>query len=213
VLAHRIIGRRGGITKGSVLSLIDALKTQQSSATDSNPPGVILANPGELWWWPEGGCGLTPTGRHRVPMSSAVHLGRYHDREANEVPGNRTVAEHVRCVFESVVMGGLVGEGAKLDVIAVGDVADEVEAYLNDEKVWGEVGGKMNCLVVLGGFYNSAKFKCERFAKFMKEVCFHSVPDSFYTPYANVASSELALTLSITTPWIAPSPAPEVTLE
>ncbi|KAK4136941.1 hypothetical protein BT67DRAFT_398629 [Trichocladium antarcticum] len=169
VLSHRVIGGRGGITKGSVLSLVDALKTQRSSATDPTPPGLVLANPGELWWWPEGGCGLNPTARHRVPMSSAVHLGRYHDPESNEIEGNRSVKEHVRCVFESVAMGDLVRKGVKLDVIAVGDVADEVEEYLDDDEVWGEVSGMMGSLVVLGGFYNSANFKCEGFAKFMKE--------------------------------------------
>ncbi|GAB1311623.1 Arb2 domain-containing protein [Madurella fahalii] len=168
VLAHRVLGGRGGITKGSVLGLVKALKTQRSSAADPSPPGIVIANPGELWWWPEGGRGLTPTSRHCVPMSSAVHYGRYHDEEKNGIPGNRTVAEHVRCVFEDVVMK-MVSKTAKVDVIAVGDVADAVEGYLDEEAVWERVGGMMNSLVVLGGFYDSAKFKCGGFKKFMKE--------------------------------------------
>lgn len=172
MLAHRVIGGRGGVTRGSVLGLVDGLGTQQSSATDSAPPGVVLANAGELWWWPEGGRGLTPVERHRVPMASAVHFGRYHDPKVNEVPGHRTVAEHVRGVFEAVVLGGgLVGEGAKVDVVVVGDTADEVKEYLDDEPVWEKVGGRLGCLVVMGGVYNSKKFKCEGFKKFMEEVC------------------------------------------
>lgn len=170
VLAHRVLGGRGGIAKGSVLGLVRALKTQRSSAADPSPPGIVIANPGELWWWPEGGRGLTPTGRHRAPMSSAVHYGRYHDEQKNGIPRNRTVAEHVRCVFEEVV-GTMVNNGAKMDVIAVGDVADTVEEYLDEEAVWERVGGMMNSVVVLGGFYDSAKFRCEGFKRFMKEVC------------------------------------------
>jgi hypothetical protein len=172
VLAHRVIGGPGGITRGSVLGLLDALKTQPSSAADPRPPGVVLANAGELWWWPEGKRGLTPVERHSVPMASAVHLGRYHDPRVNEVPGHRTVKEHVRTVFESVVMGGgFLGKEAKVDVIALGDTAEDVEGYLNDDEVWEKVGGKLNCLVVMGGFYSSAGFKCEGFKQFMKEVC------------------------------------------
>lgn len=173
VFAHRVVGGRGGITKGSAVGFVKAVKAQRSSAADRSPPGVVLANPGELWWWPEGGRGLTPTGRHGVPMASAVHYGRYHDEEANGIPGNRTVAEHVRSVFEGVVEEGMVSKTARVDVIAVGDVADAVEAYLNDEEVWGRLGPRMNSLVVLGGYYSSTEFRCEGFRRFMKEVCWH----------------------------------------
>ncbi|KAJ4298751.1 hypothetical protein N0V88_003783 [Collariella sp. IMI 366227] len=135
VLAHRVIGGRGGISKGSVLGLVSALKTLQSSATDASPPGVVLANTGELWWWPEGGMGLTPTERHDVPMASAVHLGRWHDKAVNEVEGHRNVDEHVKSVFEQVVMNeNLVNGKAKVDVIAVGDASDAVEKYLDGEE-------------------------------------------------------------------------------
>ncbi|KAK3298587.1 Arb2 domain-containing protein [Chaetomium fimeti] len=163
VLAHRVIGGRGGVARGSAVGLADAVMGKTS------PPGFVLANAGELWWWPEGARGLTPVQRHRVPMASAVHLGRYHDPKVNEVPGHRTVAEHVRAVFEALMDGGLVNGDAKLDVIAVGDTADEVERYLNDDKVWGKIGGRMGCLAILGGYYSSKEFKCEGFKRFMRE--------------------------------------------
>ncbi len=132
----------------------------------------MLANAGELWWWPEGGRGLTPIERHGVPMASAVHYGRYHDPKVNEVPGHRSVAEHVRAVFETVVLGeGFVRENAKVDVIVVGDTADEVKEYLDHDEVWDRVGPRLNCLVVLGGIYNSKKFGCKGFKRFMEEVC------------------------------------------
>ncbi|AEO65667.1 uncharacterized protein THITE_56097, partial [Thermothielavioides terrestris NRRL 8126] len=168
VLAHRVICGRGGITRGSVLGLVGAL-TAAAEAAAQPPPDVVLANTGELWWWPEGGRGLTPVERHAVPMASAVHWGRWHEKE-NEIEGHRTVREHVRAVFEEVVLNGeMVDERAKVDVIAVGDAADEVEGYLDDEEVWKKVGTRLNCLVVMGGFYSSANFKCEGFRRFMKE--------------------------------------------
>ncbi|KAK4041973.1 Arb2 domain-containing protein [Parachaetomium inaequale] len=171
VLAHRVIGGKGGgVTCGSVLGLIAALNTQRSSAADPSPPAIVLANAGELWWWPEGGHGLTPVARHGVPMASAVHLGRYHDAKVNEIPGNRTVREHVRGVFEAVVLGGgMVREEAKVDVIALGDTADEVEGYLDDDRVWEKVGRRLGCLVTLGSCYSSKEFKCEGFKRFMAE--------------------------------------------
>lgn len=110
-----------------------------------------------------------------MPMASSVMYGRFHEKQRNEIEGNRNVREHVKCVFESVLMGGLVGDEVKVDVIAVGDAADEVEGYLNDEEVWGKVGDMMGCMVLLGGLYNSADFKCAGFAKFMEEVCLPKV--------------------------------------
>jgi hypothetical protein len=173
VLAHRVIGGpRGGVSRGSVVGLAEAVGKLRcgDGDGDGSPPGFVLANAGELWWWPEGGRGLTPVERHRVPMASAVHVGRYHDPKINEVPGHRTVVEHVRGVFEALVDGGLVNGGAKLDVIAVGDTADEVEKYLDDDEVWAKIGARLGCLVILGGCYSSKNFKCEDFKQFMKKV-------------------------------------------
>lgn len=105
-------------------------------------------------------------------MASAVHLGRYHDPKVNEVAGNRTVGEHVRGVFEAVLKAGLVNETAKLDVIAVGDAAEEVVNYLDDNEVWEVTGNRLGCMVVLGGCYNAKKFKCAGFTRFVAEVWF-----------------------------------------
>ncbi|KAK3363300.1 Arb2 domain-containing protein [Lasiosphaeria hispida] len=168
VISFRIIGSRGGVNKGSMIDLVKAIKEQKASASDPSPPGIVIANMGELWWWPEGHRALTPTGRHDIPMSSAVHWGRYHDDAKNGIPENRTPLEHASHIFEKV-LPTMMGKEAKLDVIAVGAAADDVETYLNDDKVWAKVGGKMNSMAVLGGFYDLACFKCEGFKTFMKE--------------------------------------------
>ncbi|KAK4231069.1 Arb2 domain-containing protein [Podospora fimiseda] len=168
VLAYRVLSGRGGINKGSVINLVKALKNQKSSAEDDSPPGIIIANPGELIWWPEGKRGLTPTGFHGVPMASAVHFGRRWVEEENGIPGNMTSREHVKMVFEEV-LGKMVKKGTKVDVIALGDSADDVEGYLNDDEAWAKFGGMMGSLVVMGGYYDKKQFKCEGFEKFMNE--------------------------------------------
>ncbi|KAH6630485.1 Arb2 domain-containing protein [Chaetomium sp. MPI-SDFR-AT-0129] len=173
ILAQRVIGGKGGIARGSVLNFITALHDQQQcSATDPTSPAVVLTNTGELWWWPEGGRGLTHVERHFIPMSSAVSLGRFHNAKANEIPGHRSVAEHLRAVFDLVLAGGAEGLGvkkeAKLDIIALGDTADEVQTYLDDDEVWKKVGGRLSSLSMLGSFYDR-EAKSDGFKKFLEE--------------------------------------------
>ncbi|KAK0730032.1 Arb2 domain-containing protein [Lasiosphaeris hirsuta] len=192
VIAFGVIDGRGGVNKGSMIDLVRALKKQKSSASDSSPPGIVIANMGELWWWPEGHRALTPTGRHNIPMNSAVHYGRYHDEAKNGIPENRTTLEHARHIFEKV-LPAMMGKDAKLDVIAAGNASDNVEAYLNDDKVWAEVGDKMNSMAILGGFYDPAHFKCEGFKTFMKERVRAYVirPEPLDTPIAGPSDNPM----------------------
>jgi hypothetical protein len=166
VLAHRVVGGPGGVNKGSMLSVVAAIR----AADKSGSVGVVIANPGQLWWWPEGGRGLTPAGRFAVPMRSAVHRGRAYDARLNAIQGHETVGRHVASVFGEVLGGGVVREDAKLAVVAVTDVADEVEKFLDDEENWKRWGRKMESLALLGNFYGVGGVKCEGFAKFLKEV-------------------------------------------
>ncbi len=177
-----------------MISLVQALKKQKSSATDPSSPGIVLTNAGELWWWPEGKRGLSPLTRHGIPMSSAVHYGRRYDPKQNSIPENRCPAEHVQYIFEKA-LPAMVSSTAKIDVIAVGDVAEDVERYLDNDDIWAKVGGQLSSLAILGGFYNMADSKCEGFKKFMKEVwcsCAHILPSGqFANPAALTASSSI----------------------
>ena len=169
VIAHRVLGGTGGINKGSMVGLVREIKKQRSSATDPTAPGIILANPGELFWWPEGRKSLTPTGRHALPMASAVHYGRYHEPSKNDIPENRSPAEHVRYILDKVVPAVVPAE-AKIDIISVGIVAEHVEEYLNNDAVWAKLGDALNSLTVVGSFYNASKIECEGFRTFMQKV-------------------------------------------
>lgn len=170
IVAHRVIGGPGGVTKGSILSVVRAI--QEAVDVDvCDSVGIVVANPGQLWWWPEGGRGLTMSGRFAVPMQSAVHYGRPYDARLNAIPGHETVGRHVGSVFEEV-LGRVVRRDAKLAVVAVTDVADEVERYLDDEERWKVWGPRMESLSLLGNFYGiTEKIKCEGFKAFLAEVC------------------------------------------
>lgn len=171
VIAHRVVSGPGGITTGSMVSMVRALHAQRASAADdAGPPAVVLANAGQLWWWPEGGRGLCPLDKNAVPMRSAVHWGRFYDPQCNAVPGNATPYEHVRCVFEQVV-ARLAAPGSRIDVIGIGDGAEEVEAYLGGEGVWKVWSQRMSSLSLLGSYYSDAQVTCAGFRNFLREVC------------------------------------------
>jgi hypothetical protein len=167
--SYRVCVRHGGINKGSMVGFVKALQEQKSSSSDDSPPGVVLANMGELWWWPDGPRGLTFQGRQGIPMSSSVHTERVYAKGENTVPGNKNAEEHVRYIFEEV-LPNMVSTSAKLDIIAIGASAEEVESYLNNDNVWAKVGGQLNSMAVIGGFYDFSRFVCEGFTTFMKEV-------------------------------------------
>lgn len=169
VLAHRIIGGPGGINKGSMVSIVKAMKEQKCSKTDVAGPGVILANMGELWWWPEGERALNDRSRLTVPMKSQVHRGRYYDPQANAAPGNATPEQHVAYMFEEVIPK-LVDGKARIDVVLLGDATDFVEGYL-DEK-WATWGPRLNSLSIVGGLFDKKLLQCEGFKKFLAEVCY-----------------------------------------
>lgn len=162
----------GGLNKGSMANIVKALKQQKSSATDDAAPGIILTNPGCLFWWPEGKKGLTNFARHQIPGSSLVHWGWHHDPETNTIPENADHREHVKYIFEKVVPQ-FVDHNAKIDVIALGDMSDIVQTYLDNDDVWAKIGHKMNAMVVLGGFYDMREAVCQGFKTFLDRVSHH----------------------------------------
>ncbi|KAL1856281.1 hypothetical protein Daus18300_010854 [Diaporthe australafricana] len=199
VIAHRVIGGPGGVDKGSMVGITRALLQQgkeqgttqdQDQDKDSkdmkdkedqdhqdSDTGVVLANTGELWWWPEGGRGLTPRGGQNAPMRSAVHLGRFRGgggggegEEADDVvPQNEDAAAHVACVFEQVLGSArFVSPGAVVQVVGVGNGASAAEWFLEHNWArWG--GGKIGCLATLGGALDADSVWDPGFREFLRE--------------------------------------------
>lgn len=221
VLAHRVLGGPGGVDKGSVVSLVKALlggdnhNTNSSSSnndggeatektkkkqdgddganTKTTKTGVILANTGERWWWPQGQRALTHRDSLGVKMKSCVHKAGSSDAVANLIPGSEDVGAHVRSVFERVLVahndndddddekekkqeekrGGFVAPGARVQIIAVGEAAAAVETYLDQN--WGRWGHKVNCLAMLGDGKPVYELENEGFKKFLREVSVYPV--------------------------------------
>lgn len=168
VLAHRVIGGQGGVDEGSVVSLVKAILK-----TDA---GVVLANTGERWWWPEGQKPLCHRDSLGVKMKSCVHKVGSFDPTVNQIPGNEDVAAHVRSVFERVLGNakkdgedeGFVDSSTRIQVIAVGEAAPAVETYLDED--WGRWNDKIDCLAMLGDGKPVYELKHGGFKTFLREV-------------------------------------------
>lgn len=89
------------------------------------------------------------------------------DPVANRVPGNESLAAHVKYVFEEVV-GGEVGSGAAIDVVGVGAGADEALGYLDRE--WGRWGARVLAVVVGAPQTWASEYTSEAFREFLGKV-------------------------------------------
>ncbi|KUI73415.1 hypothetical protein VM1G_08727 [Cytospora mali] len=190
IIAHRVLGGRGGVDEGSMVGVVKALQGQKQEKSgsekkkdkeendddygggdddnDDGSPGIVLANTGELWWWPEGKRGLSPRQSQAVPMKSCVHLGRFYDAAVNAVPENVYVDQHVECVFKSILDNpDLVGAGAEIQVVGVADGAVAAETYLHHN--WERWVDRIGCLAMLGSGVDDASLKSEGFRGFLKE--------------------------------------------
>lgn len=168
VLAHRVIGGQGGVGEGSVISLVkDILATGA---------GVILANTGERWWWPDGQRPLCHRDSLGVKMKSCVHKVGSFDPDVNQIPGSEDVAAHVGSVFERILditrkdeeNEGLLASSARIQLVAVGEAAPAVEAYLDEN--WGRWRDKIACLAMLGDGQPVHELKDSGFKTFLREV-------------------------------------------
>ncbi|KAF6831814.1 Arb2 domain-containing protein [Colletotrichum musicola] len=148
-MALRVANGPGGINKGSMVSVVQELKRQTASATDPSPPGIILANTGELWWWPEGKKALSPVSVMGVPMKSMVHHGRARNPDLHTIPKNESPMAHVQYMIDEVIPS-LVSSTARIDVIAIGLSADNVTRALDNPQTWASLGDKLNTLSLLG---------------------------------------------------------------
>ncbi|KAK2059393.1 Arb2 domain-containing protein [Colletotrichum caudatum] len=149
ILALRVANGPGGITKGSMVSVVQEIARQTSSASDPSAPGIILANTGELWWWPEGKKALSPASALAVPQKSMVHHGRAFNPKLHSVSKNESPEAHVRHVLDEVIPA-LVPPSARLDIVGIGLGADHATRALDSPDVWSVLGHRINTLSLLG---------------------------------------------------------------
>ncbi|GAB0140747.1 hypothetical protein EsHS_00001360 [Epichloe bromicola] len=171
LLAGRVANGPGGINKGSMVSVVQELHSHISSVGDPSPPGIIIANPGQLYWWPEGFRTLTITDSAAIPLPSLVHTGRRYCEDLNSVPSNRTSEEHVSYVVDEL-LGEHVSESAKLSLVAIGQSCEVLTKFLDNarnSKRWLE---RVDAMLLLGTVYPTDTLQNDLFKDYLAEVSF-----------------------------------------
>ncbi|KAL8387159.1 hypothetical protein RB595_010115 [Gaeumannomyces hyphopodioides] len=169
VLAYRVVGGPGGINAGSFVNFAKAFTSPDSGSSEGNaaPPGLVLANTGQLWWWPQGRRALNEWSRDAVPMPSAVHWG-YATLDENRVPGNYNPAQHVRYLFNEF-LPTVLGEETVVDVIGICDGADAVHEFLDQEANWEKWGSRLGSFAALGGFFDGMQGRVAGLKQFLRD--------------------------------------------
>ncbi|KAK2590396.1 hypothetical protein QQS21_011918, partial [Conoideocrella luteorostrata] len=185
LLAGRVANGPGGINKGSMVSVVQELQHQVSSESDSSPPGIVIANPGELYWWPEGQKALNITHSAGILLPSLVHAGRCYVEELNDVPGNKTPEAHVEYVFDKV-LGSMVDENAKLSLVTVGQSCELLTSFLDNMDNWHRWQGQLDSMLLLGTVYPVDHLMNESFKDFLAKRSrgYITSPDPLDTPLA-----------------------------
>jgi hypothetical protein len=170
ILAGRVANGPGGINKGSMVSVVRELQNQVSSTTDTSPPGIVIANPGELYWWPEGSRTLTVKNSASIPLPSLVHAGQRHVAELNGARGHETPEKHVKSVFET--LRGMMADGTKINVLAVGQSCELITMFLDELENWRVWQDSLDAMLLLGSVYPVDGVQNEEFRKFLAKVVF-----------------------------------------
>ncbi|KAJ3526692.1 hypothetical protein NM208_g11067 [Fusarium decemcellulare] len=163
-LAGRIINGPGGITKGSVISLVQALAKQTASANDNTAPGVVLANMGERYWWPDGKRALTTEDSTDTPLPSMVHAGCKYVAELNDIPGSENPLAHMETIFKRVIS---VNREAKIDIIAIGQSCEFVLKFFEERLNWDRWGHRLGGMLFLGAVYKTDNLANQDFKDFL----------------------------------------------
>lgn len=144
ILAHRIIGQ-DSIASGSALDFVHAIQSRDDTADTA----IVIANLGQLVWYRRGQRAMTVARWNALPRKTGVGNPMRIDAVKNRIPGNKNAKEHVKSVFEEV-LGKLAEQDAVIDLIGVGDGAEEAVGYLDQN--WKHWGSKVRAICVGLGF-------------------------------------------------------------
>lgn len=170
VFAYRIVGGSRGVNAGSAVDLVKYIQSQASSPSDPTPPGIIIGNPGQLWWYRKGKKAMTQVSWAHLPKKSAVDECLRFDSIKNTIPGNRNSGEHVSYVLSEVIEN-LVNPKAKVDVIGVGTTANQVVEFLDKTENWPKIGHRIGGVALFTPYYWREEVKSKDLGEFLKRVC------------------------------------------
>lgn len=167
LIAGRVANGPGGIEKGSMVSVVREIQKQACSKTDPSPPGIIIANPGEVYWWLEGSRSLTVSDSASIPLPSLVHSGRQYVKE-NIVSGHETSERHVEAVFST--LSAMMKSDTKISLVAIGQSCDLIMKFLDSEENWKAWQGNLDSMLLLGTVYPVDHLKNDRLRDFLEKV-------------------------------------------
>jgi len=156
-----------------MVSVIKHLSKHVSSSEDEASPGIVLANTGQLLWWPEGKRPLTFAGYNNLPLPSLVHLGRWIDPKTNFVRGNESEEAHVKYIFQHVIPS-LASDDVVVDVVALCNSVETVTGYLHDN--WSTWASRIGTMAMVAGYINTETFDSPDFKEFLRNVSSVSQP-------------------------------------
>lgn len=191
ILAHRVVGGGGGIDHGSIVAMVQQVRGTDTQKTDP-PPAILIANPGEIFWWPEARRALSLPACEGMPRPSAAHLPPRRMPGQNVVPGHETADAHIASVFEDLLGPAKAPAKApveapaqahtrddektaaaascrRITAIAIAGGADALEAFLDHPDRWRRWGPHMDSLAVLGGLYEEHHIKTDAFRSFLRQ--------------------------------------------
>ena len=165
VFAYRIIGQES-ISAGSALDFTHDIQ----SSKDGADTAIVIANLGQLLWYRRGQRAVTMASWNGLPRKSGVRGPMRIDPVKNHIPENEDVKAHVKSVFE--VVGKMASDDAVIDVIGLGDGAEEAVEYLDQN--WMRWETKVRTICVGMGFVWTvgSLLKNEKFRDFWGRVWF-----------------------------------------
>lgn len=159
------------IASGSALDFVAAI---QSSSTAEKPVGVIIANMGQLLWYRRGKRAVTRATWVGLPRKTGISQQLIIDPEKNRVPGNEDLAAHTKYVFDYVI-SRMVNPAAKLDIVGIGEGAQETVSYL--QYSWETWKDRIQAIVIGSGYqWPSSVIQNPGFADFWGRVLFPFPP-------------------------------------
>ena len=127
----------------------------------------MLANLGQLLWYRRGKQAVTSPTWYALPRKTAVSSSMKMDPVKNVIPENEGMAQHIKCVFEDVLIE-MVHKDAQLYIIGVGEGAVEMVDYL--QKDWGYWQDRVEAIAVGASHVWDMRFLSDEFKKFWGKV-------------------------------------------
>ena len=128
IFSYRTIGDEG-INKGSVINFVRAILNGPTALSDAGAPGVIIANPSQLYWSRGSQKAVSWIEWLDLPRESGVHEPCRIDPVRNTIPGNKDSQEHIVYLFDHV-LPRVLNENAKIDIIGLEWTGKQVIEHL-----------------------------------------------------------------------------------